>query len=1077
MKNCDKMLLVCSMIKIKFLPVFTALILILLNFNLLSAENSDWRVDVLDNPSPGYLSFGWRQDSAQILMDNYGDFPFPKIKSGNLVPFKLLKNGLWISIDMNKVYLMNQDFVIVDSIPYPTEYIIDYHDINVLNNGHYMLLCIEKRIMDLSQIVEGGKTNATVLGAVLVETDRNGTIYWLWKSLDHYAVTDATPDVNLTNQMIDLTHANSFLEDTDGNFMISMRFFDEVSKINRSTGNLMWRLGGKFCKNNQFTFVNDTIDGFWGFSHQHSINRLANGNILLFDNGNLKDPQYSRTVEYQMNESAKTITRVWQYRPNPDNYVRSMGSARRLLNGNTLISFGSSFESLKILEVKPDNSIALQLQFIGDKSQSFFNADRYITKMDAVSKQINSKTGYNYNDGVNTTGIEIQVENLTGSGFTSVEKHNYAPADAEFGDSNFTSVIPMRWVFSKQNISSLSGILKINTDLIQNINFPDKVIVYSRSKESTGIFQPLNTSYNPDTKRISAPISGFGEFILVSLKLDKPTLFFPTNNQLRTPVNIKLKWNKLSTAYQYQIQISEAADMSNPIVNSFTSDSSLSYNLSNLDFSTQYFWRVRGINAKDTSQWSDKFKFTTIEDKIFTPELISPINNSEGIKNNDSLIWGAVPSTDYYILQISEDGVFFSGDQQTFEIINDYYIISDVRPFKKYYWRVKALNNIDTTDWSEVWCFTTNIDKPSLVVPKNNSMNNKIDGVIGWNEIAGEDKYQLQISINIEFENPVTDTIGIKGSLYDYSNFEFDIDYYWRVRAIRNSDTSEWSDIWKFHTLLPAPELIYPVQNQKGISTSAKVEWESEYPNAFYDVQISENSEFDNPIIDTNLISLKKFELQILGFNKLYFWRVRLSIGNKESNWSDTLYFTTEMESPEPLSPLNNEENVSINTKFIWNDKNLYNSYHLQISDDNQFSNIILDVENISNSEYSYPLSNSKTYYWHVKAESQDNFSQWTAISKFTTVPTTDVKENKSISDFRIFPNPVEDYITIQPSEVLETSEVSKVQIFNTLGIEIITTPYPLLAKEGNMRIDISQLQAGVYYIKIGNRVEKFVKM
>ncbi|MGB3800964.1 MAG: aryl-sulfate sulfotransferase, partial [Lewinella sp.] len=50
---------------------------------------------------------------------------------------------------------------------------------------------------------------------------------------------------------------------------------------------------------------------------QHSVSLLENGNLLLFDNGLRRNfgPQgsYSRAVEYEIDEEAKTVRQVWQY--------------------------------------------------------------------------------------------------------------------------------------------------------------------------------------------------------------------------------------------------------------------------------------------------------------------------------------------------------------------------------------------------------------------------------------------------------------------------------------------------------------------------------------------------------------------------------------------------------------------------------------------------------------------------------------------------------------------------------------------------------------------------------------------
>ncbi len=50
---------------------------------------------------------------------------------------------------------------------------------------------------------------------------------------------------------------------------------------------------------------------------QHAVNILDNGNILLFDNGLMRnfqsEPSYSRAVEYKIDEEKMTIQQVWQY--------------------------------------------------------------------------------------------------------------------------------------------------------------------------------------------------------------------------------------------------------------------------------------------------------------------------------------------------------------------------------------------------------------------------------------------------------------------------------------------------------------------------------------------------------------------------------------------------------------------------------------------------------------------------------------------------------------------------------------------------------------------------------------------
>jgi hypothetical protein len=108
----------------------------------------------------------------------------------------------------------------------------------------------------------------------------------------------------------------------------------EVTKIDRQTGDIIWRMGGL---NNEFTFENDPFNGF---TDQHDARRLDNGNIMIFDNGLNHEPPTTRVVEYAVDEDNKVATLVWSYE-NPNGHVTQIsGNAQRLDNDNTFISWG-----------------------------------------------------------------------------------------------------------------------------------------------------------------------------------------------------------------------------------------------------------------------------------------------------------------------------------------------------------------------------------------------------------------------------------------------------------------------------------------------------------------------------------------------------------------------------------------------------------------------------------------------------------------------------------------------------------------------------------------------------------------
>ncbi|HPS64499.1 MAG TPA: aryl-sulfate sulfotransferase [Ignavibacteria bacterium] len=260
---------------------------------------------------------------------------------------------------------LDSNYNITDTFFCGNGYSTDLHEFRLMEDGSAWLLCYDNEYVDMSKIVPGGYTNAVVTGLVVQHVDKNKNVVFQWRSWDHFQITDATHE-NLALISIDYVHGNAIEIDNDNNIMISSRHLDEITKINTQTGNIIWRLGGK---NNQFIFTNDTLQ----FSHQHAIRRLANGHIIMFDNGNYHTPPFSRAVEYNLDELNKTCTKTWEYRHNPSISAFAMGNAQRLPNGNTMIGWGSA--STTLTEVDSTGQILYELDL--PAGQMSYRAYRY----------------------------------------------------------------------------------------------------------------------------------------------------------------------------------------------------------------------------------------------------------------------------------------------------------------------------------------------------------------------------------------------------------------------------------------------------------------------------------------------------------------------------------------------------------------------------------------------------------------------------------------------------------------------------------------------------------------------------
>jgi hypothetical protein len=300
-----------------------------------------------------------------MILDSTGRIVFyqPLKKNESAYDYKIQPGGLISYFKNNQFYIMDSSLRVIDSVKCGNGYITDWHEMRILPNGHYLLLATEMDTMDLSQYhyfkpfnIPGSRT-ARVFCGIIQELDQNKKVVFEWHAKDHYKFSSVDPFWMADSAWVDWTHFNALEMDSDGNILVSSRYFNEITKINRTTGDIIWRLGGR---NNQFKFLNDNLR-FYG---QHYIRRLPNGHYTLFDNGNYYTPHGARAVEYELDEKNKTVNTVWSYTYDPTMPSYAMGSVQRLNDGNTLVSYGvvKNYE-VSFALVSPDSQKHFELAF------------------------------------------------------------------------------------------------------------------------------------------------------------------------------------------------------------------------------------------------------------------------------------------------------------------------------------------------------------------------------------------------------------------------------------------------------------------------------------------------------------------------------------------------------------------------------------------------------------------------------------------------------------------------------------------------------------------------------------------
>jgi hypothetical protein len=180
-----------------------------------------------------------------------------------------------------------------------------------------------------------------------------------WHSLDH---VDPAESLQPAGAAWDYFHLNSIdVDPADGDLVVSARYPCAIYKLDRSSGDVVWRLGG--------TKSDFTLGDGAAFYFQHDARVQPGGRISLFDDGadDPTDPReaVSRALLLQLDTTAKTAE-VVSANPNPSGVLTvAMGNAQRLATGGTLVGWGTVPQ---ITEFAADGTVVFNATFPAGRS-------------------------------------------------------------------------------------------------------------------------------------------------------------------------------------------------------------------------------------------------------------------------------------------------------------------------------------------------------------------------------------------------------------------------------------------------------------------------------------------------------------------------------------------------------------------------------------------------------------------------------------------------------------------------------------------------------------------------------------
>jgi hypothetical protein len=229
-------------------------------------------------------------------------------------------------------YICDNTYKVIATVQAGNGLNADEHEFVLTPQGTALITIYNNVAADLSSV--GGPSNGIVEEGVVQEIDvATGNVLFEWHSLDHVPLTDSYAALPAAAPY-DYFHINSVNPDTDGNLLISSRHTWTVYKVNRTTGDVMWRLGGK---SSDFT-----MGPGLPFAWQHNAIAVDSGTIRIFDNESNGVPvlPLSRVIWVKHDDVAMTATLAQSFQHPEGLQALAEGNAQALPNGDTFVGWG-----------------------------------------------------------------------------------------------------------------------------------------------------------------------------------------------------------------------------------------------------------------------------------------------------------------------------------------------------------------------------------------------------------------------------------------------------------------------------------------------------------------------------------------------------------------------------------------------------------------------------------------------------------------------------------------------------------------------------------------------------------------
>jgi hypothetical protein len=228
---------------------------------------------------------------------------------------------------------------------------MDLHEFQLTPDGTALFTCTPQTVtVDLRHL--GGPRRAHALESIIQEVDvASGRLLMEWQSLRHVALDES---YRKEFAPFDYLHVNSIDVLEDGHLLVCARNTWAAYKIDRRTGEIIWRLGGK---RSNFTMEHDAQ-----FAWAHDARWVGDGWMTIFDDGfdgRTKSHAASRALILEVDLARRRVSVGRSFESPTHLLTSSMGNVQLLPDGHVFVGFGNDPYSI---EFSPDGRLLSNLE-------------------------------------------------------------------------------------------------------------------------------------------------------------------------------------------------------------------------------------------------------------------------------------------------------------------------------------------------------------------------------------------------------------------------------------------------------------------------------------------------------------------------------------------------------------------------------------------------------------------------------------------------------------------------------------------------------------------------------------------